>query len=378
MNKENKINVFIDTNIYEQKQYDLFNNSDFEALGQYINEGKVVLYTHKIVIKELKNRFTMMVPETIKKYISFKKDLRLLKDTSLSTLNEILSEDLITDGLSLIDKFFEINNAIILDYTDISLESLFDDYFANKPPFENKKTKKHEFPDAVIIKSLIKNKPNDMFYIITDDDGWKEALQNESSFLVEKNIKKFLDDVSKFEKRYTKIFTYYNLVESKERIEDLIIDELMNNEIEIKVDGKEYDRKGEICGEDYDWTEIEDCSVKLGELTIQKISYDAENNKIEALLNYEATLEFEVSCSFTDYENSVWDSEDKEYIYKETKTIDEKHKTDVDISLRIRYDLSKEKHETEIITDLLPIELDQYTLADRIYPEPISDDFYED
>jgi competence transcription factor ComK len=377
-NQNKKINVFIDTNIYMHKQYDLYNNSDFRTLSQYISEGKVSFYTHKIVIEEVKKHFRIEVSNNMERYSSFRNKLRLLKGASFSIFNEqITDQDLINTGIALIDKYFTNNKAIVLDYSGISLENIFDDYFTSKFPFENKKDKKSEFPDAVIIASLIKNKPDNGLSIITNDNAWREAFKNDSDYIVMNSLKDFLDQISKSEVLYAKIYEYYQLDSSKQRVKMLIEEKIESSR--IVVDGLEYDRKGVVSGVDYDEVYIDNVSASLRRLTIQKISHNEDNdNEIEVLLNYKVSFKLTITCYYTDYENSIWDGEEKKYLYQKNSTIYEEHKALENFSLLIKYDLSLENHISESIIDEIKLTLNQYSLLARSYPANDNDDSYED
>lgn len=377
MAKKKKVNVFIDTNIYINKQYNLFKDSDFLILSQYISEGKVQLITHKVVIEEIKKHFRSEVIDNLEKYNAFRKKMRLLESSTLSLFQDKTTcDDLVATGMTLIDDYFISNKAKILNYSGISVESLFNDYFSSKPPFESQKDKKSEFPDAVIMASLLKCKLTGGINIITNDKAWKEAFKSDSSYVVTNNIKDFLDQISKAEELYIKIQDYYQLVSSKQRLKMQI--EKAVESSEIRVDGLEYDRKGVVSGVDYDEVYLNRVSAFLRKLTIQKISHCEDNNEIEVSLNYKVLLKIELSCYYTDYEDSIWDSEDKKYIFRKTNIINEIHKTIENISFLIKFNLTEGQHVLETLTDEFDLNLDQYTLIERTYSNEDYDDFYED
>jgi hypothetical protein len=62
-----------------------------------------------------------------------------------------------------------MNDAVILDYSEIEIRSIFDDYFACKPPFEDSGDKKAEFPDAVIVASVKNSVPEDGMSVVSND-----------------------------------------------------------------------------------------------------------------------------------------------------------------------------------------------------------------
>lgn len=379
MSTTKTFNVFIDTNIFMQKQYDVFDDSDFKTLCQYILEGKVSLYSHKISIEEIRKHFKIEVKSNMDRYSAFQNKLRLLKNSDIPIFkNQLTENDIASQGILLIDDFFKRNNTIVLDYTGVNIESIFEDYFSNSAPFENRKDKKNEFPDAVIIASLIKNNPDNEMNIITGDTGWRDAFKSFPNFIVFDNLKDFLNVISKEEVLYENIFSYYKQNSSLERVKELIKDEVWT--MNINVDGQEYDRKGLVSGFEYDKVELKDVIVSLNKLTIQKISTSNINNdEVEVLLNYKVLLQLGVSCYYNDYENSYWDSEEKRYLYLDTVMTYEKHKIFGNMSLKIKYDSSTNQSVSEKVMSDLDLELNQHTLISRSFPEMINDaDFFEE
>lgn len=153
-------NVFIDTNIFIGKRFDAFNDTDFAALSEYIKNEKVKLFSHKVVVNEIKKHFRSDISAGFDQYTSFFSKLKLLRGSGFSGFDRPATKDeMIEKGFSLIDTFFHMNNAVILDYSEIEISSIFDDYFACKPPFEDGGDKKAEFPDAVIVASVKNSVP---------------------------------------------------------------------------------------------------------------------------------------------------------------------------------------------------------------------------
>lgn len=68
---------------------------------------------------------------------------------------------------------------------DVSIKVVVDKYFNEIPPFEAKKEKKNEFPDAIIYESVINwmsdeanfNSKKDTLYLVTSDKGLSEAFK---------------------------------------------------------------------------------------------------------------------------------------------------------------------------------------------------------
>jgi len=78
------------------------------------------------------------------------------------------------------DFFKKSNSVVLIDYSDVDIKTIFNDYFDENPPF-NAGKKKHEFPDAFNIAAVVnwsvKNKKT--VYFITNDKDFTE-FDNES------------------------------------------------------------------------------------------------------------------------------------------------------------------------------------------------------
>ena len=79
---------------------------------------------------------------------------------------------------------------------------------------------------------------------------------------------------------------------------------------DIEVNGLEYDCKGYCEGYEYSNTFIRDVSVENFYLSsVDRISKDI------VYLTVLCKAKISVSCSYDDYDNSIWDSDEKEYIF---------------------------------------------------------------
>jgi rRNA-processing protein FCF1 len=100
-------NVFIDTNIFIGKRFDVFNETDFTALSEYIKSEKIKLFSHKVVVSEIKKHFRSDVSAGFDQYTSFFSKLKLLRGSGFSGFDRPATKDeMIEKGFSLIDAFF--------------------------------------------------------------------------------------------------------------------------------------------------------------------------------------------------------------------------------------------------------------------------------
>lgn len=110
------------------------------------------------------------------------------------------------------------------------------------------------------------------------------------------------------------------VIEQKSDIESYLAQYIKNN-VEINVIGLSYDRKGVTEGYDYSETYLNSLSdVTIGIHSVDEI----DDNK--SIVTLKCKSSFSMDCFYEDYENALWDSEEKEYVYVDTIEIREEHK----------------------------------------------------
>jgi hypothetical protein len=90
------------------------------------------------------------------------------------------------------------------------LEEVFDRYFSLRPPFENVKDKKHEFPDAAALITLdrLAEKTGTKLILVSGDKGWSDYADQSKNLYCVKN----LDDLTAL---YTSESTAANKIKEK-------------------------------------------------------------------------------------------------------------------------------------------------------------------
>ena len=72
------------------------------------------------------------------------------------------------------------------------LHEMFERYFNSQPPFESKKDKKHEFPDAAALLAL-NNEVWGCLILVSNDEGWLRFCEQSPSLFCVKNIEELTD-----------------------------------------------------------------------------------------------------------------------------------------------------------------------------------------
>lgn len=181
-------------------------------------------------------------------------------------------------------------------------------YFDCKPPFSNKKDKKHEFPDAIAILSLeawAKENHTKML-VVSADDGWISYC-NESENLVP--VKELSDALNYFHKDISFRCELLSLRVVNDKLENL--NEAILSALNDKIDLVEFSIEASSA---YSFDE-EVVGVTAKDY---RFCYGGESGALKPIgyskgaLTVEAVLEVHVSvdCSFS---FSIWDGLDKEY-----------------------------------------------------------------
>ena len=375
------ISIFLDTNIFISQKYDFSDtkNSDFNNLVKMVNDGKIKLYISQIVEHEVKKHIKEDIFEIFKEVkksrnIVLKKFSKNYSQTSvlsnLFSFYNLKKDDISEEIISKFDKFLKDSKVCKLDCKNIDPQQIIVDYMDSNPPFENKEKKKYEFPDAFMIAKLKRsfNEKNPI-YVITKDEGFKKAIENIAGLEGKyDNLKEVFDLINRENEIYNEIKEFLSnsthTTEILEKLKEEIKDKLESNSIEV--DGMRYDRKGICGGFEYEDTEIENVDINNFEFkSVDMITDD------EVIVSVEVNTLILVICSFLDEENSIWDPEEKEYMFSTWKNIKEEHKVDINCELTFSIVNSDEKNQKRnyelenIDVDLANLMLNEDTKIDE-------------
>ena len=338
------VNVTIDTNIFEANHFDFGTGSTMSVLVKHIQNGKVKLVLSDIVIREVEKHISNRIDDVYRKARKLRKDyLHLLPEQYLSDIGMELYIH-IPEKATIHEKaqkvfadFISRCNVERLNTRGINIEKVLDDYFSICPPFENSEKKQKEFPDAFIAEE-IKNRfgSDETVAIISQDKGFKKACGDSDNHIFYSSLGELFDAINKQDAEYSSAIELIN-----NNADSIIheIRELIDDNC-IEVHGLAYDKDGIPEGYDYEETYIEHCSVS--EYKIHTID-DIDEEKIMASLWVHSSIS--IDCYFDDYDNALWDSEEKEYIYVEQKHILEKH----DARFGCRIEINRNTKEVQVI-----------------------------
>lgn len=361
------VSVFLDTNIFISCRYDFNENVSLYLLKKYASDNKVKIYISNIVYREVEKHIRFDVLQAIRSFKKAQEEAsKALSQNILLNFSSLLSKkgrkeqkEKVTDLIiKMFRDFLKDSGAMDLDNNGVNIEEILDNYFDSKPPFEEKQEKKYEFPDAIII-SKLKNQfsKENPIHIISNDKGFKSAFNKADGFYLYSSLKEFFNSLNISSKFYNKIKKYLELEETHDEVCEILKEKIEEG---IFVDGMDYDAKGITEGFDYDEIYIEDVSNISFEFEFVDV---IKENKISVTLSCKADIS--VNCSYLDTDNSVWDSEEKRYIYESHGQVLEKHSPDFDCTATFSINQNENTDKFSLMDISFDFVLDQDTRTSR-------------
>ena len=296
----NSFNVFLDTNIFIKSKYD-FTKGPLATLKKYCERGIITLFTNEIILFEVRHHIAndvKLLAQQAKN--SIKEHKELINAITLESYN-VIEKTLLSAPEKLNAQFDSfMDGSIILSNENLSIIELFNDYFHKHAPFEKIEKKKAEFPDATAIMSIkhFVKQNNSTIHVITDDNGWHDALNDIDNIFLYKTLKDLLTEIAKLEELYTQIAQYMG---------DCV--DYFSSSIHTWFcdhDWSSYVNNIEMCIE---CNEIDDMSISAVTLIPDGIEYiDKKEGYAVALFSGIATLH--LTFPYTNHTNEVYDRED--------------------------------------------------------------------
>ena len=282
------ITVFIDTNIYEELGFNFSLKNDIIAnFIKHIDNKEVKNVIISVIDNEVKSHLTQRKLDNESK---IKKHCKWIKNyIDEETINENLNSE-----LESFEEFKKLSQAEVFELNTINTEKVLEKHFKKEYPFE--KSKPYEFKDAFFVegvKRYVEDNYSIRNIIVTKDKGIKQAVKNIQNIETISSIQELSDLIINYGKErkdtITKYLDKYNLDKQLKEICSVSGD---NDFEEGNIEVEEITKNG-VWG-----TEI--LSIKPDRITI--------------VCDLGIILKGSFSC--LDIENSVYDSEDKDYIYK--------------------------------------------------------------
>ena len=322
--------VFLDTNIYDSSGFS-FRNELFSQLRKYAQDGILELQINSVVkgevirhikkdvkkaAKDVKNSINNRFLAGIRKIDEFIKAFDLMDPIRIMQIILGEFEQLLVDC-----------KAETINANGIDVEALISDYFGPTLPFSD--GKKDEFPDALIIYSIIQEikrlvGDRDFLYYISDgvfeDDMNYCIISSDKGFsnrLKEIVGEKYDGDV-KFYDNLKDFITYLTTQDAKaEELQNKFncgfAIEVINEAIKVALEDASYSFD-EPDGYETDITEVETRYYKYKSNITHFNMY--EDNTINATVYIDVDFIARIEYEFFNASESYWDKEDSVYLSK--------------------------------------------------------------
>ncbi len=319
------LNVTIDTNIFISNKFDFSEDSTLSLLVKYVQQNKIKVILSDIVVREVEKHIVDKGDELCKLIRKSRKDaLSVLPEELIRKIGVghiLLSakkDDVREKSKAELRRFLDEIKVETIKTSIIDLDSILEDYFSFKPPFEDNDRKRKEFPDAFIANQIrARFGKDEIIAIVSMDKGLKKACKASKNHLFFSSLGELYNAINKEEKEYEDIL---NSIKRKQFLIANMVKKYVLDKNCVEVIGLSYDKDGIEYGYAYhDFVVQEMSKASIGIHTIDEIT----DEKVIATLLVKASID--VLCTYKDYDNAVWDSEEKSYIYVETRKIKEKH-----------------------------------------------------
>lgn len=296
--------VLIDTSAYHNRQCDFagITSEMIPTFLQLMENNHVPVLSHPILDNEVRKHIkeSQIVERARGLSKSIKKCKGILSSVGLSP-EELLDK---TDSQkvegTLTDAYEDFaGRFVMLPY--VAAQEVFDDYFNTRPPFSATGAKKAEFPDAFVLKGLLKycvENPTAQILVVSNDPDWKSTLSGNDQVEIVDTLKDAL------------AFLWPQLDDKAEfvwRIWAALVPKIMA-EISTTAESEAFSIDGIYELEDIDISRVHATSM-VGDMTPLEITRDS------ALVHATVSLSVDGVAEYFDENRSQWDKEDRTYYF---------------------------------------------------------------
>lgn len=319
--------VFIETQVFYSSNYD-FESTAFKALAELVKAGRVTVITTTVTNGEVTNQIKRRVKEAANFIDENRKHLKVLANSAQvsvrSHAERIDAKKVAAELSASFHSYLSLCNAETIDVSEVDPEVVFAKYFDVQLPFEAKKEKREEFPDAFAIEALkmaVSKYPE--LIIITGDKGFRGACEGYGIRTLP-TIEDFLNEENKaWDAKVTE-----HVLAGYEELQDKITEQLT----EEFQDGAFY---------------VEQVDGDVNSVQVLQVDLD-DNPRVlttgddSATLECGAMIKYEADISYDDPASTVRDSEDgRTYVFNTIEETVEQVET-IFFELEIQFDLAED------------------------------------
>lgn len=331
--------VFIDPSEFRRMNFN-FDDRRFAALRDLATEGRVCLLSTDVAISEIRKLIQRQISTAHQVLTSAK--ISILKSLNTEWANFIRKlpseSDLATDLTGQFDKFLSSTSCVILNVAEVDPAEIFDDYFAERPPFDDPKKRK-EFPDAFTLRRLVgwSGENRSVVFVIGPDGDLKRFCESNNNLVYFEKTEAFLG--------------YINQEDSLVEVMDKLSDEVKEK---IKSFCKEaFDELGFVL-RFHDHGSVDSVSVETVEVT-NLYALKIVNGTL--LGEADVNVDYSASFSYDDLDTASYDKEADEWIVFDTVegAVNQRASLSVGFVLTIDADGGVEVYDLEFVEDTVSV-----------------------
>lgn len=296
--------ALIDTSAYHNRQCDFSGimSAMIPMFLRLMETNHIPILSHPILDNEVKKHIkdSQIVERAEKLCKTIQKNKAIMAFAGFGTqdiLEELSAERVLN---SLIIDYEEFAKCfVMLPYVDA--QEVFADYFSANPPFAAIGEKKSEFPDAFVLKGLLKyctENPDAQILVISNDTDWKKALADNTQIQMVNTLKDAL------------VFMWPQLSDKAEFVWQIWSEKIPEIMVSIAsaAESESFSIDGIFELGDIEITNIRATSM-MGNMAPLEITKDS------VLVHTTVSLAIDGMAEYLDESRSVWDKEDGAYYF---------------------------------------------------------------
>ncbi|MEQ1532965.1 MAG: DUF4935 domain-containing protein [Sideroxydans sp.] len=183
----------IDTCIFESLGFNL-ETGEFGVLRQQLPPW-LELNIPRIVVKEVIGHQEANVRKAEQELNNSIRNIHRYSGVNVTSISAAVTELQLTNVAKIFEErlsrfMLKFNGNVVREKGDKLLQEMFELYFNTRAPFESKKDKKNEFPDAASLLALeyLAKEQNKLFVLVSDDNGWGRFCDQSEVLFCVKNL----------------------------------------------------------------------------------------------------------------------------------------------------------------------------------------------
>lgn len=296
--------VLIDTSAYHNRQCDFSGimSAMIPMFLRLLEVNHIPVLSHSILDNEVRKHIndSQIIDRTKELCKALRKSKAILGSVGFDAEDIMGRASAEKIAESLMGAYEEFSKSfVMLPYVDA--QEVFADYFSTKPPFSAAGAKKAEFPDAFVLKGLLRyctENPDAQVLVISSDSDWRNTLSGNAQIEMVNTLKDAL------------VALWSQLDDKAEFVWRIWSDKTPEIMVEIAsaAESEAFSIDGVYEPEEIEITRIHATNM-MGNMTPLEIT---ENS---ALVHATAVLSIDGVADYFDENRSVWDKEDQIYYF---------------------------------------------------------------